>query len=255
MTQRRRLTHPGVTAVLAIAMSAGVGPTRTASAQAVILIHSSVSAQHLADTTVRLDPGIAIVSPVGGGTRDSLALFLSTAESTIWGWFVRDLTGASETPFTLLTPLALRPNIMEFTYEESGLPVDSILPDRVRVLLGWDAENRMRRAWVKRDSTVTLRRWSEWLLEWPVFFRPGVSPDFFAAPRGARYPVILPGGDDANYIMHVKRVSGAWMQVEVVTPSDYCADEEGPRRRKETVWIRFLDPLSRPRVWYYTRGC
>ena len=43
--------------------------------------------------------------------------------------------------------------------------------------------------------------------------------------------------------MHVKRVSGQWMQVQVVTPSDYCADEEGPRRRKETVWIRFLDQI------------
>lgn len=225
------------------------------SAQAVILIHSSVSSLHLADTTVRLDPGIGILSPRGGTARDSFPLFLSVAESVTWGWFIRDLSGRDSLPFTLLTPLVLTPNIMEYSYEESGLPVDSILPDRVRVLLGWDTENRMRRAWVHLDSTVTLRRWAEWLSEQPLFFRPGVSEDFFAAPRGARYPVVLPGGDDRDYIMHVKRVSGQWMQVEVVTPSDYCADDQGNRRHRETVWIRFLDALSRPRVWYYTRGC
>ena len=255
MIQRRRQRCIGVTAVLGIALCAGLVPTSTASGQAVILIRSAVHAQHLADTAVRLDPGIAVVSPRGGAARDSLALFLSTAEDVIWGWFKRDLSGSDDMPFVLWAPIALRPNILEISYEESGLPVDSIAPDRVRVLLGWDDEDRMRRAWVRLDSTVELQRWGAVLAQSPLFFRPGVSADFFAAPRGARYPVVLPGGEEPDYIMHPKRVSGQWMQVEVVTPSDYCADEEGPRRRKETVWIRFLDQLSRPRVWYYTRGC
>lgn len=224
-------------------------------AQAGTMIRVGVPAQHLADTTVRLDPGIAIVSPRLDKARDSLPLFLSTSEAAVWGWFVRDLSGSDEQPFKLVTPLALRPNIMEFTYEESGLPVDSILPDRVRVLLGWDGEQRMRRAWVRLDSTVELRRWSQWLLESPLFFRPGVPADFFAAPRGARYPVILPGGDEPDYIMHPRQVRGEWMQVEVVTPSDYCVEEDTVRRRKETVWIRYLDAQKRPKVWYYTRGC
>jgi hypothetical protein len=250
--QRRRARSSGA---LAISLVVSLVNAPAARAQGVILIHSSVSSLHLADTAVRLDPGIGILSPRGGTARDSLPLFLSVAESVTWGWFIRDLSGRDSLPFTLLTPLALTPNIMEYSYEESGLPVDSILPDRVRVLLGWDTENRMRRAWVHLDSTVTLRRWAEWLSEQPLFFRPGVSEDFFAAPRGARYPVVLPGGDDRDYIMHVKRVSGQWMQVEVVTPSDYCTDDEGNRRHRETVWIRFLDALSRPRVWYYTRGC
>ena len=88
-----------------------------------------------------------------------------------------------------------------------------------------------------------------------MFFRPGITADFYAAPRGARYPVILPGGDEPDYIMHPKQVRGEWMQVEVVTPSDYCADDDTMKGKKEVVWIRFLDPTHRPRVWYYTRGC
>ena len=224
-------------------------------AQATPLVRVGVPAQHLADSTVKLDPGIGIVSPKLEKDRDSLALFLSSNESVTWGWFVRDLSGRDEQPFKLVTPLVLRPNIMEFGYEESGLPVDSILPDRVRVLLGWDGEQRMRRAWVRLDSTVELRRWPQWLASTPVFFLPGQRPDFFAAPRGARYPVILPGGDEPDYIMHPKQIRGEWMQVEVVTPSDYCAEDGTTRRRKETVWIRFLDPTKRPKVWYYTRGC
>ena len=227
----------------------------TLAGQASSLIRVGVPAQHLADSSTKLDPGIGIVSPKLDKGRDSLALFLSSNESATWGWFVRDLTGSQEQPFALVTPLALRPNIMEFTYEESGLPVDSILPDRVRVLLGWDGEHRMRRAWVHLDSTVELRKWPELLAETPVFFLPGIRPGFYAAPRGARYPVILPGGDEPDYIMHPKQVRGEWMQVEVVTPSDYCVDNETLRTKKDVVWIRFLEITHRPRVWYYTRGC
>jgi hypothetical protein len=223
--------------------------------QAGRLIRVGVAAQHLADTTVKLDPGIALVTPRVGQGRDSLALFRSNTESVTWGWFVRDLTGQDSLPFALRTPLRLRPNIMEFSYEESGLPVDSILPDRVRVLLGWDGEQRMRRAWVQLDSTVELRTWPEWLAQQTVFFRPGVRPEFHLAPGGSRYPVPLSGGDDPDYIMHAKQVQGEWMQVELVTPSDYCADADTIRYRRETVWIRFLDANRRPRVWYYTRGC
>lgn len=220
----------------------------------VILRRSAVAAQHLADTTTKLDPGIALVSPVGGSARDSLRLFQTSADSVTWGWFIRDLSGADSLPFALWTPIPLQPNIMEFTYEESGLPVDSIVGDRVRVLLGWDDARRMRRAWVRLDSTVTLHRWSEWLKQSPLFFRPGYPADFYAAPRGARFPIVIPGGDEPDYIMHAKRVSGQWMQVEIVTPSDYC-EEETTRFRRETVWIRYLDQAARPRVWYYTRGC
>ncbi len=254
MTQQRKRALSSVRAVLGVALCAGVVPTGTASAQAVILIRSAVAAQHLADTTTRLDPGIGFVAPKGGATRDSLALFLSTAETVTWGWFIRDMSGRDSLPFALWAPLVLQPNIIETSYEESALPVDSIVAGRARVLLGWDDEGRMRRAWVRLDSTVELHRWGAWLRESPLFFRDGVSADFFAAPRGARYPVVLPGGEEPDYIMHPKRVSGQWMQVEVVTPSDYCV-EDTARRRKETVWIRFLDQANRPRVWYYTRGC
>jgi hypothetical protein len=222
--------------------------------QAGRLIRVGVAAQHLADTTVKLDPGIAIVSPRVDQGRDSLPLFIDPQSAT-WGWFVRDLTGRDSLPFALRTPRALRPNIMEFSYEESGLPVDSILPGRVRVLLGWDPEERMQRAWVRLDSTVELRKWSEWLAEQTLFFRPGVRPEFHLAPDGAQYRVTLSGGDDPDYIMHAKQVRGDWLQVELVTPSDYCADDQTIQRRRETVWIRFLAPDGRPRVWYYTRGC
>ena len=43
------------------------------------------------------------------------------------------------------------------------------------------------------------------------------------------------------------------MEVEVVTPSDYCFDPPTPTR--DTAWIRHLDEAGRPRVWYHTRGC
>ncbi len=231
-------------------------PASVLQGQASTRLRSAVGAQHLADTTVRLDPGIGIVSPLGSAARDSLPLYLTSADSAVWGWFVRDLSGRDSLPFALVAPVSLRPNIVEFTYEESALPVDSIARDKTtaRVLLGWDGAGVMRRVWVRLDSTVILRRWAEVLAQYPLFFRPGLGPQFFAAPQGAAFPVILTGGDDPDYAMHPKRVAGSWMEVEVVTPSDYCA-EDTARRRRETVWIRFLDPRGRPRVWYYTRGC
>ena len=151
---------------------------------------------------------------------------------------------------------SLTPNLVEYGYEESGIPFDSVDASGrwLRGLLGTMPNGTMRSGWV--DTTqpgVGTVRWTEQLRDRPIFFPKPERAAFFTTPDSAT-PVAAPRGGDDAYAMHPVEVRGPWMQVRVVTPSDNCEPDSVPRRTRQ-LWIRYLDDRGRPNVWYYSRGC
>ena len=147
---------------------------------------------------------------------------------------------------------------IEWTYEESGLPIDSVLPDRswARVVYGATADNAPRTGWARLGDRVLVENWDVILPQQNLFFRPPENLAFHDSPGGAPVELEIARGDTPDgldYGMRPLRIQGDWMQVAVTTPSNYCFDP--PEVRTDTVWIRYLDDRKRPRVWFYTRGC
>jgi hypothetical protein len=151
-------------------------------------------------------------------------------------------------------------NALEYGYEENGLPVDSVRADRwVRVIYGFGADKRPRLAWAQVvEGKTEVLAWPKHLAEQDLYFldeENGIA--FYDAAAGTPVRFDLQRDRESgrlSYKLHPLRVSGPWMQVQVVTPSDMCSDRESSTR-EATLWIRFLDQRARPRAWYFTRGC
>lgn len=147
-------------------------------------------------------------------------------------------------------------NDVEWSYEESGLPIDTVAAEGawVRVLYALDPGGDARLGWVRAGEGTRTEHWTAVLPEQNLFFRHADSLAFHVEPEGQRVWLDIASGDDGpDYIMRPLRVADSWMQVVVTTPSDYCLD--APVVRSDTVWVRYLDDRGRPRVWYYPRGC
>lgn len=152
-------------------------------------------------------------------------------------------------------------NLLEFTYEESGIPYDSVRADGwVRVLPGLDAGGSAVRGWVRPDGTKVQRlAWREWLATRATFFVEDGAIDLRATPGGPRVEFRLADGGDGypsrfDYHLEADSAVGEWVRVRVVTPSDACG--EAPAGVRDTVaWTRLVDDGGRPLVWYFARGC
>jgi hypothetical protein len=152
---------------------------------------------------------------------------------------------------------------LEWGYEDIGLPMIEApgtlgaQADWLRVYYGTSSAGDTLDGWVRNDTArVSHFLWSDRLPESPLFFLDPDSIQLHESVDGPPVTVQLTpsdGTDRYDYILHSLETRGPWMRVEVVSPSDYCADP--PRLRRDTVWIRYLGAESRPRVWYYTRGC
>ena len=160
------------------------------------------------------------------------------------------------TSYEIAAPDSLRPNLVEYGYEESGIPFDSVdASDRwVRAILGF-AGDSARVGWVDgQQRGVSVVRWVEQLSDRPLFFPKPEQAAFFATPDSTQ-PVPRPPGDDDTYAMYPAEVRGRWMRVRLVTPTDNCVGPDSIPRTTRHAWIRYLDDRGRPNVWYYTRGC
>jgi hypothetical protein len=160
------------------------------------------------------------------------------------------------TSYELAAPDSLRPNLAEYGYEESGVPFDSTDASGqwVRGIAGFAADSSRRTGWIDvRQRGVGVVRWTEQLVDRPIFFaRPDVAA-LFASPDSTKPLDRLPPNNDA-YDMNPLEVRGPWMKVQIATPSLNCEPDSVPQKRR-TGWIRYLDARGRPNVWYYTRGC
>lgn len=157
---------------------------------------------------------------------------------------------------------AVRPNLVEHGYEESGLPVDSISGDGhwVRVVYGYGADDAPLLGWAEVDGRVEVLLWRDWLPERASFLLDPRSADLHAAQGGAAlYVALEPTGGpppyEFDYHIEVDSVAGDWARVTVVTPSDACGMQPAEPVRRTTAWTRLFDERGRPRVWYHSRGC
>jgi hypothetical protein len=149
-------------------------------------------------------------------------------------------------------------------YEERALPVLDRTSDGRWLEVGYafDDEGVNWTGWVDgADPRVEYRSWSRWLQDWDIFYF--VDPDdihFHPSPERDRVHLdLLPGAGSwrFDYALYPIRTEGRWMQVRVVSPSDYCVppDELPEEALEVTVWIEALDAGERPRIWTWTRGC
>lgn len=146
------------------------------------------------------------------------------------------------------------PNLLEFSYEEIGAPLLTIAADSAwaQVVFAHGPDGTPRTGWAAVEAgAIHVVPWRALLPTYPLFFLPA-STGLHDAPGGAPLDGGLPG-EDVDYILHVEARDGDWLQVRLVTPTDYCQDPVEPEVRRG--WVRYLDVAGRPTVWYYTRGC
>ncbi len=149
----------------------------------------------------------------------------------------------------------LASNEVEFDYEENGLPVDSIAGDWVRVIYAITPAGQPRKGWARRRQDTNVRLWREYLGGRNLFFLDAATASFHSSRDGPSVRLELARGRAGrpDYTMYPDEVSGRWMRVRVVTPSDQCIDPTNPKR--DSVWIRYIDERGRPLVFYHSRGC
>lgn len=160
------------------------------------------------------------------------------------------------TSYAIAAPDSLRPNLVEYGYEESGVPFDSLdaASRWARGILGFAADGTPRTGWIDTGLTgVGLVRWAQQLTGRPIYFPTPEKAAFFATPDSSR-PLRVPAGGNDAYAIHPLEARGPWLRARVAEPSDDCDPDARPRRTR-TVWIRYLDERGRPTVWYYPRGC
>jgi hypothetical protein len=153
----------------------------------------------------------------------------------------------------------LRDGTLEVAYEERALPVLRSAPvgGWLEVSFAFDGEGRPRTGWVFREPSLEHVSWADWLGQTGTLFF--VAPDsvaFFDSPGGDPVELALapsPGSLRYDYALYPVTTEGRWMEVRVVSPSDYC-DDPVPAT-EDQLWIRYLTSRGRPLVWYYTRGC
>jgi len=165
---------------------------------------------------------------------------------------------AGEWGYAALAPAGLRPNFLEYAYEESGVPIDSTDETRawVRGLIGTDRAGLMLHGWTRLDSTrLTLLEWPEHLPAQRLTFRDTSRALLFASRSDAeanRNGVKLPS---RRYTMEGIAAEGPWMHVKFQWPFEACEDSDSVRHTSREFWIRYLDARNRPLVFYASRGC
>ena len=161
---------------------------------------------------------------------------------------------------------AARPGLvsgaLEVGYEETALPVleTGVGGPWLRVSYAFDSAGTAVTGWVDgTDSAVETVTWTSWLANGAFFFLEADSIAFYEESEGPVLTLALEPGQGTqrfDYTLYDIRTQGAWMEVRVASPSDYCVDDATSAESDSTnAWIRFLDGEGRPRIWYHTRGC
>jgi hypothetical protein len=207
--------------------------------------------------------GIAfLANQPGYGTVEAETVLVRarpTSSAEITGAFLyQEMRKGIAWRYGVAAPRRLRPNVLEYGYEMSGVPIDRLTPGErwARVILGFDMKDQPYLGWVALDSTrVRYLLWKKVLAGNPVFFLPEEPPRFHDQPGGKEVPLGTRLGDNRDYIMHPLETQGPWLRVRVAQPADICGGPDHGRVRNTVAWIRYLTPTGRPKVWFYTRGC
>jgi hypothetical protein len=149
--------------------------------------------------------------------------------------------------------------MIEFDYEVPGWAILRFSPDS-----GWaqvtlaPSDPKGPTGWVRlRPDTALAVLWPQLLQGNQLFLLHPTDIAFYRRPaRNARvHPRLVthPGSQRLDYTMKPLVARGAWLQVQLVSPSNMCGSQD-PTVRPDTVWIEYLTPHRRPMVFYYTRG-
>lgn len=201
--------------------------------------------------------GILFLTEPPGGRyprSDTIAIHASPdPTSRVKALFVFDQPDPNMWSYQVWSPEPdLHSNVLEFAYEVSGVPLDSLEPGGwARAVYARDSLQESRKGWVELPSgRVGHLLWRNHLPERSLYVVSPETTELFEAPE--REPLAIPLGDD--HALTPMRVEGDWMQVRVATPS-VCGAAPGEEIREAVAWIRYLQPDGRPRVWYSARGC
>lgn len=143
-------------------------------------------------------------------------------------------------------------NVLEFRYEESGLPLDSVTSAGwMRVVYARSRAAEFQVGWVASEpGRLAQILWKDHLPQRSLYpLVPDAQP-LRSAPGGE--PISTPD-EEGGYELVPIRVEGEWMQVRLRQSACRSGGREPGAER--VAWIRYLDSDGRPRVWYYARGC
>jgi hypothetical protein len=211
------------------------------------------------------DRGIGVVhlaAAPGTGTARLDTILLrarpDTATVVIGAFLYTETQKGRAWRYSIAAPIRIEPNVLEFAYEEVGVPLDSVTVDASwgRALLGFDAGGTPYRGWVRLDPVrVHYRLWARELPGHSLFFLPEQGARVLDRPGGRALADIPPAEAFGDYILHPLKARGGWLQVRLARPADTCVGPEAAAPDTIVGWIRYLDNRGRPLVWYYTRGC
>lgn len=156
--------------------------------------------------------------------------------------------------------LSLYDRTIEYDYEIAGWAILGFNPDTswARVSLDPFGVDSVGKGWVSLERTgVRPLLWSDELPEHSLFFLWPDSIRFYGSPDSSRLRDLkltsFPEPRRYDYVLRPMKRQGHWLQVEVFSPQGGCGIPDSVE--PDTAWIRYLSPTSRPRVFYYTRGC
>ena len=153
-------------------------------------------------------------------------------------------------------PEPLTGNWVEFEYEGSGIPFDSIDAGGSwhRTILGFTRVGAPWIGWVALgDSMLQRVTWKEKLVDNAIYFRDFYTGAFHAEPDGPVVTTPMALADSGFDVTSVE-ARWPWLRVKVEHPGDMC-NGAPENRRADYYWVRALDDRGRPLVFFPTRGC
>lgn len=153
-------------------------------------------------------------------------------------------------------PVPLSGNWVEFEYEESGIPFDSVDAGGSwhRTILGFTRDGAPWHGWAALGDSALLRvTWKERLVDNVIYFRDFYAGAFHAEPDGPVVTTPMALADSGFDVTSVE-ARWPWLRVKVEHPGLMC-DGAPENRRTDYYWVRALDDRGRPLVFFPTRGC
>lgn len=198
--------------------------------------------------------GVLFVNQTTNNYTDSMVIYSNSLSDTL-GYLVKSGQRIA------MGDSVFRGALFEFTYEYLGLPLLEIKGDWAKVLL-YQQDERQQSGWISlQDKLIKYEMWGDYLARRVHFFRRCYDPKFYNAVNGELVGFYLEYSLDErtgiswpNYHFYPIESQDGWMRVQVDSPSQYCVSDTA-YHRSANLWIKYIDDIGRPNVWFYTRGC